>query len=168
MENPNVDYVAVPVKPAETEDGFETIQKLLMLFIIGLTICMFSFWGYQAVMYILSVMFSVTTEYTPYDMFIGIIAMVASVLMFTGSLLWWKKNVKAETFLKYGAIFFVIKDTLEIPNAIVPMTKLEVVTRYDLTKAASAIGYDLFKIAFWVFALVIFTYAIKKYKAKQI
>jgi hypothetical protein len=164
MENQNVDYVATPVKPKESEDGFETIQKLLMLFIIGLTICMFSFWGYQAVMYILSVMFNVATEYTPYDMFIGIIAMISSVLMFTGSFMWWKKNVKAEAFLKYGAIGFVIKDVLEIPNAIAPVAKLAVVTRYDLTTAASAIGYDLFKIAFWVFALVIFMYAIKKHK----
>ena len=125
---------------------------------------MFSFWGYQAVMYILSLGFAVETEFTPYDMFIGIIAMIASAILFTGSFMWWRKNVKAEMFLKFGTIGFVMKDLLEIPNAIVPLTKLPEVTRFDLTQAASAIGYDLFKVAFWIFAMFIFAHAIREYK----
>lgn len=155
----------VPVKPVmKVDNGFERIQKLLMIFIFVLTISMFSFWGYQAVMYMLSKGFSVATEFTPYDVFIGIIAMIASAILFTGSFIWWRKNPKAEMFLKFGTIGFVIKDILEIPNAIVPLTKLEQVTRFDLTQAASAIGYDLFKVAFWIFAMFIFAHAIREYK----
>lgn len=154
-------------KPQETEGGFEVIQKLLMVFIFVLTICMFSYWGYEAVMYMLSISFSVETGFTAYNMFIGIIAMIASAILFAGSAIWWRKNVKAETFLKIGTIGFIIKDALEIPNAIVPLTKIVTVTKHDLASAASAIGYDLFKIGFWIFALVIFTYAIKAKKNAQ-
>lgn len=163
----------VPVAPVATrpqqnvDSGFDVIQKLLMVFIFILTICMFSYWGYEAVMYILSASFGVETGYTAYDMFIGIIAMLASAVLFAGSAIWWKKNLKAETFLKIGTIGFIIKDILEIPNAIVPLTKLAVVSRTDLTIAAGAIGYDLFKIGFWIFALVIFIYAIKAKRKTQ-
>ncbi|HAO64830.1 TPA: hypothetical protein DCQ44_02510 [Candidatus Taylorbacteria bacterium] len=153
------------VAPVNVDSGFENLQKLLMIFIFILTICMFSYWGYQAVMYILSVSFNVVTEFTPYDMLIGIIAMIASASLFAGSTMWWKRNVTAENFLKFGTIGFVVKDILEIPNAIVPLTLVAQVTRYNLTVAASAIGYDLFKIGFWIFALCIFMYAIKKYRA---
>lgn len=128
---------------------------------------MFSYWGYQAVMYILSVSFDVVTEFTPYDMFIGIIAMIASASLFVGSFMWWRKIVTAANFLKAGTIGFVIKDILEIPNAIVPLTRVSQVTRFDLTQAASAIGVDLFKIGFWIFALCIFMYAIKKYQQSR-
>ena len=97
-------------------------------------------------------------------MFIGIIAMISSASLFTGSFMWWRKNLKAEFFLKFGTFGFIVKDILEIPNAIVPLTKLAEVTRYNLTTAASAIGYDLFKIGFWILAMFIFVYAIKKHK----
>lgn len=159
-----MDNAPMPTTPVKADNGFETLQRLLMIFIFILTICMFSYWGYQAVMYILSVSFNVVTEFTPYDMFIGIIAMIASASLFTGSVMWWKKIITAENFLKAGAIGFVIKDILEIPNAIVPLTQASQVTRFELTQAASAIGVDLFKIGFWIFALCIFMYAIKKYK----
>lgn len=154
----------VQTRPVKNDDAFETIQKLLMVFIFILTISMFSYWGYQSVMYVLAVSFGVVTEYTPYDMFIGIIAMISSISLFTGSFMWWRKHVTAEGFLKYGTIGFVIKDALEIPNAIVPLTKLSEVTSGDLGIAASAIGYDLFKIGFWVLAMFVFKYAIKKHK----
>lgn len=153
-----------PQSTAKVDDAFETIQKLLMVFIFILTISMFSYWGYQSVMYILSVSFGVETTFTPYDMFIGIIAMIASVSLFTGSFMWWRKHVTAAGFLTYGTLGFVIKDILEIPNAIVPLTKLSQVTTSDLGVAASAIGYDLFKIGFWVLAMYVFAYAIKKHK----
>lgn len=169
--NPQVNVpapMATPAMPARVDSGFETIQKLLMIFIFILTVCMFSYWGYQAVMYILAVSFNVSTEFTPYDMFIGIIAMLASASLFTGSSMWWNRNVLAELFLKIGSIGFVIKDILEIPNAIVPLTQLAQVTRSDLTRAASAIGVDLFKIGFWIFALCIFIYAIKRYKESRV
>ncbi len=162
MENQNLNQAPMP--PAKVDRGFELIQKILMVFIFVLTVSMFSYWGYQAVMYILGISFNVQTEFTPYDMFIGIVAMIASVSLFTGSFMWWRKNVSAEKFLKLGTIGFIIKDILEIPNAIVPLTKLSQVTSSDLTTAASSIGYDLFKIGFWVLAMFIFTYAIKKYK----
>jgi hypothetical protein len=159
--------VPAPVVPVKVDDGFETLQKLLMIFIFILTICMFSYWGYQAVMYILAVSFNVVTKFTPYDMFIGIIAMLSSASLFAGSFMWWRKILTAENFLKIGAIGFVVKNILEIPNAIVPLTRLSVVSQYDLTRAASTIGVDLFKIGFWIFALCIFMYAIKKYKESR-
>ncbi|MDB5259891.1 MAG: hypothetical protein JWN37_122 [Candidatus Nomurabacteria bacterium] len=156
--------VQVPKPPVKADSGFETIQKLLMVFIFILTVSMFSYWGYQAVMYILSASFGVATGFTPYDMFIGIIAMIASASLFIGSIMWWNKHLGASGFLKFGASAFIIKDLLEIPKAIDPLTKLEIVNRYDLTSAASAIGYDLFKIGFWILTLYIFSYGIKKYK----
>jgi len=164
MDNQNFNNTNTPMPPMKTDEGFETIQKLLMIFIFILTVTMFSYWGYQAVMYILAISFDVVTEYTLYDMFIGIIAMLASASLFTGSFMWWRKHITAEPFLTYGAWGFVIKDILEIPNAIVPLTQLDFVTRYNLTEAAGAIGIDLFKIGFWIFVFFIFKYAIKKYK----
>lgn len=164
---PQQTQAPVMPRPQNTDSGFDVIQKLLMVFIFILTVCMFSYWGYEAVMYVLSVSFDVETGYTAYDMFIGIIAMIASAILFAGSAIWWKKNLKAEIFLKVGTIGFIIKDILEIPNAIVPLTKVAVVSRYELTTAAGAIGFDLFKIGFWVFALVIFIYAIKAKKKAQ-
>jgi hypothetical protein len=146
------------------DDAFETIQKLLMVFIFILTVSMFSYWGYQSVMYILSMSYGVASVYTVYDMLIGAIAMIASVALFTGSFMWWRKNVSAEKFLMFGTIGFVLKDILEIPNALAPLSKLAVVTIDDLGVAASAIGYDLFKIGFWVLAMYIFKYAIRKHK----
>jgi len=166
---PNQVPQSIPVntKIQPVASAFDVVQRLLMVFIFILTICMFSYWGYEAVMYVLSVSFNVETGYTAYDMFIGVIAMLASAALFAGSAIWWKKNLKAEMFLKLGTAGFIIKDILEIPNAIVPLTKVAVVTRLDLTSAAGAIGYDLFKIGFWVFALVIFIYAIKNKKNGQ-
>ena len=164
MDGQNNVPVQAQAAPVKLDSGFESLQKLLMVFIFILTICMFSYWGYQAVMYILSVSFSVETGFTPYDMFIGIVAMIASVLLFAGSFMWWRKNVNAENFLKFGTMGFVIKDILEIPNAIVPLTQATQVTRASLTIAAGAIGVDLFKIGFWIFAMFIFIYAIKRYK----
>ncbi len=162
MENQSSNQVLM--SSVKVDRGFESIQKILMVFIFVLTVSMFSYWGYQSVMYILGISFNVQTEFTPYDMFIGIIAMAASASLFTGSFMWWRKNIFAEKFLKWGTIGFIIKDILEIPNAIVPLTKLSEVTRPDLTIAASSIGYDLFKIGFWVLAMFIFAHAIKKYK----
>jgi hypothetical protein len=162
MENQSSNQVPTP--PIKVDTGFELIQKLLMIFIVIMTVCMFSYWGYQAIMYILSVSLSVQTEYTPYDMLIGIIAMLASASLFIGSFIWWNKNVSAEKFLKYGTAGFIVKDLFEIPNAIVPLIAISNVTRQDLAIAARTIGYDLFKIGFWIFTMYIFTYAIKKYK----
>ena len=158
-----MDNAPSPLTPVKVDSGFESIQKILMVFIFVLTICMFSYWGYQAVMYILSVSYHSPTDFTPYDMFIGIIAMASSALLFTGSFIWWRKNVNASGFLKFGTVGFIIKDILEIPNALVPLNQAVQVTKPELVRAAEAIGYDLFKIGFWIFALVIFTVAIKKY-----
>lgn len=160
----NIALNQVPTPPAKVDEAFETIQRILMVFIFILTVSMFSYWGYQAVMYILGISFNVQTKFTLYDMFIGLIAMIASASLFAGSFMWWRKNVSAENLLKFGTIGFIVKDLLEIPNAIVPLTKLSQVTTFDLAIAARGIGYDLFKIGFWILALYIFTYAIKKYK----
>ncbi len=162
MENQNLNQVPLP--PVKADTGFEIIQKILMVFIFILTSSMFSYWGYQAVMYILSVSFDVQTKYTLYDMFIGIIAMVASASLFAGSFIWWRKNINAEKFLVWGIIGFLVKSILEIPNTIIPLTKLPTVTVSDITDAASDVGYVLFKIGFWVLAMFIFSHAIKKHK----
>ena len=72
MENQNMEQRTVsplPQRPygapVKVDTTFESIQKMLMTFVFILTICMFSYWGYQAVMYILSLGFNVNTEFTP-------------------------------------------------------------------------------------------------------
>ena len=76
-----MDNAPSPMTSVKVDSGLETIQKLLMIFIFILTIGFFSYWGFQSVRYMLAVSYGASTTFTPYDMFIGIVAMIASVFL---------------------------------------------------------------------------------------
>ncbi|MDO8509214.1 MAG: hypothetical protein Q7S27_06040 [Nanoarchaeota archaeon] len=126
----------------------------ILLFII--TIGLFTSWGYQSVNYILSQSFNVESESTIYDLFIGIIAIIASVLVFIGATYIWKMNYKGPIWVLFGSIGFLIKNILDIINDINPLMKASEVGSLDINIASLAIASDIFQFAFWIFIIIFF------------
>jgi hypothetical protein len=129
---------------------------LFCIFLIILCVSLFSTWGYQAVQHILGTYFDVQTESTLYDIFIGIIGMIGSALIVTGSIMLWNMKKKGSFFMMLGATAFIIKNILDIINDVVPLTRLAQVTSENITDASWKIGWDLFQMAFWIFIIVFF------------
>lgn len=141
----------------------DNIEKLLLILIIFTTIIQFSTWGYQSVIYVLSTMFSVDTSATPIDMVIGIIAMIASGLLFAGSAMWWKKNTQAFSYMTNGAIIFMVKNVLDIINDILVFSNEYedvVIGIREVETLAAQLGEQFFQLAFWVFIFFYFKYKI--------
>ena len=79
-----------------------------------LTISLFSTWGYQWVQYILSMMFNVVTESNMFDLFIGLIAMIASVFIFIGAIGAWRLDKNCLSNINKGVSGFFFKNVLDI------------------------------------------------------
>lgn len=141
-----------------------SFQKFILVILFIITISLFSFWGYQWVNYVLSKMFSVKTDGTFYDLFIGLIAMISSVPIVCGSAMAWKNSRNAFLWLAIGSIGFFIKNSLEIINVIYKLSLLETVSSFNIQGAASDIGGQLFQVAFWIFIIIYFK---KKLLASQ-
>ncbi len=121
-----------------------------------ITICLFSYWGYEWVNYLLSKMFNVSTSKNMFDLFIGLIAMASSVLIFTGGFLVLQMRSKSSKFIFFGSIGFLIKNILEIANAVFGLFSVAEVTKGAIERASWTIGLELFQIGFWVFVLIYF------------
>jgi len=137
----------------------------ILLVLIAVTL--FSTWGYQAVSYLLGASFNVETGSTFYDLIIGVVAMISSVLIFMGALYLWSMKVPAIKYLSLGSIGFLIKNVFDIINDIIPLTRLAEVTIEEITTTSWAIGGDLFQTVFWVFILVFFTRAFFRKKLSK-
>lgn len=115
-------------------------------------------WAQQAGGYILSKMFHVAdSEATIYDLYIGLIAIVASVFIFIGATGAVRMRKYTCRMFQFGAPLFMIKNLLDIVNDLQPLYALEIVTWNDVTSALSSIGTDMFQLAWWIFILVYFT-----------
>jgi|GEM_PF-1287651 len=139
------------------------IEKSLLILLFFITVVQFSTWGYQSVIYILSVMFGVDTNLTPLSSLIGLIAMVASAFLFIGSFLWWKEKTSAWGFIKIGAIIFIVKNVFDLINEIwIFSNTYNEYTQALISKLATMLGGQFFQLAFWIFVLFYLRYKIQE------
>jgi hypothetical protein len=154
----------MPPVPTQTvpseENSFEKIF-LVILFII--TITQFSSFGYQSVTYVLGVIFNVPVISTPFDVLIGLTAMIASALVFAGSALWWRKASSALPYISLGAILFIGKNVLDLVNETILFNMAtEVTSMEQIQELAGILGEQFFQLAFWVVVYFYFKHAITK------
>tara|TARA_B100000508_G_scaffold97229_1_gene76176 strand:+ start:936 stop:1481 length:546 start_codon:yes stop_codon:yes gene_type:complete len=148
------------------QDNEEFIEKSFLILLIVITVTQFAVWGQQSVRFILTSIFPVEDQITttPIEVLIGFGAMVASALVFAGSVMWWKKMPSAFSFITTGAIIFMIKNILDILNeiAVFGMTNLTV-TMAEIDRLAASLGEQFFQLAFWGFIFFYFRHKIKKH-----
>ncbi len=144
-------------KNAVTNSERDIVTTLFCIFLIIVCVVLFSTWGYDAVNYLLSKFFNVDTGSTLFDLMIGIVGIVGSGFIFTGSIFLWRMKKSSSFYILIGSTLFIIKNILVIPRDIIPLTKLSEVTSTDISAAAWNIGGDLFLIAFWIFIAIFFT-----------
>ena len=132
------------------------LHIILAVFLFMITVFYFSWWGYKWVNYLLSAAFNVATESTVFDLLIGLVAMIASVLIFIGLLRSFRLKASAYGLLRYGAIGFLIKNALDIASDIEPLTGLGTISSVQIKATSWLIAWDIFQAAFWVFVLVYF------------
>jgi hypothetical protein len=132
-------------------------ETILVIALFLITVTQFSMWGKTAVEYLLSSLVNIKTESTIYDVFIGFIAMISSVLIFIGGIYAWNLKKISSTLMMAGAFGFLIKNMFDIVNDVVKLTNIVNPKPGDIQIAATAIGGDLFQTAFWIFVIVIFT-----------
>jgi hypothetical protein len=121
-----------------------------------IALSLFTTWGYQWVSFVLSKMFNVETTSTVYDLFIGLIAMFSSVLVFIGAIHVWMLKRSSAILMIVGSVGFILKNLLEVVNDVHPLQIASSVTPEMISTAAWAIGFDIFQVAFWIFVLVFF------------
>lgn len=140
------------------------LETLIITFLLVVTVCFFSYWGYQSVIYILGEMFNVPTNSTVFDILIGVLGMVSGALVFAGTAFWSTGKLSSRSLITYGSLGFIVKNVLDIYNgiAVFSITRPDVVEIYHLQKLASALGWQLFQLAFWVFVIFYFAYLAKK------
>jgi len=141
-----------------------TLETILIVFLMVTTVSLFSYWGYQSVIYILGEMFNVQTESTIFSVIIGILGMISGALVFAGVSLWSTGRLSARNFITYGSVGFMIKNIFDLFNsiAIFRITHPSNVNIYQIQQLAGKLGSDLFQFAFWVFVIAFFAYLAKK------
>lgn len=140
-------------------------EKLLLVFLMVLTVSLFSFWGYEAVIHILSTMFDVPTESSIFSVFVGVIGMIGGVFAFAGSIFWWNGKAQAKNLIVLGGLMFVVKNIFDIINAVVVFGNSNAggqISSWQIQELAQGIGLQLFHVAFWVFTIVFFSMRAKK------
>lgn len=163
----------IPQAPQVKKSGAgDELEKLILIILFIATVTLFSSFGYQSVIYLLNVLFSVSTEATVFDLIVGTIAIVSSVVIFAGAAMWWNKSTKALNLFYIGSTGFIIKNLIDIVNEIVK-TKNKIdsfapnigdsVKRNEVIALASTIGMDIFQLFFWVFIALYITYRVNKY-----
>jgi hypothetical protein len=153
----SVNNAAGPVVPKD--DSKSAFISLLLILLVFITIFQFASFGMQSVKYILGVIFSVPVNSTPLDAGIGFLAMVASVYVFSGSILEWMKRQSATKYLTIGAGVFVFKNVLDLINVTILYNMEQTITSADqITELAGLLGQQFFQLAFWVFVIAFFKY----------
>ena len=153
-----------PPAPGRFSTKLTSPEVILVVALFLTTVTQFSMWGKTAVEYILSTLVNVKTDSTIYDVFIGFIAMISSVLVFIGGIYAWNLKRISSVLMMSGAIGFLVKNMLDIIRDVDKLTKIVNPKGYDVQIAAGAIGLDLFQTAFWIFVIVMFTRASLKSK----
>ncbi|MFT7615869.1 MAG: hypothetical protein ACI8Y7_000696 [Candidatus Woesearchaeota archaeon] len=139
---------------AETKSA---IHIVVTIFLFIVTVSLFSYWGYLWVSYLLGLIFDVAVGKTVFDMIVGLIAMAASVLIFTGGIYSLLLKQVSSGLLKYGAIFFIIKNVFDVASNIFDLTNVATVMSQHIASAAIGIGGHFLQTAFWIFILIYFT-----------
>jgi hypothetical protein len=138
---------------------------LLGIVLIAITVFLFSSWGYQWVNYVLSRLFAVETESNLFDLFIGLIAMASSVVIFIGTIYMFQMNKRCTSYIKIGAVGFFIKNTLDISQRVYSLSILPEVSTFDVQIASLRIGLELLQLGFWIF---VFSYVNRKEFSSQL
>jgi hypothetical protein len=74
--------------------------------------------------------------------------MIASALVFAGSIMWWKKLAGAFTFITSGAILFMLKNVLDLINETWKFgITNETVTMREIDSLAMSLGGEFFPIS---------------------
>ncbi len=137
-----------------------TLAFVLAIFLILVTVSLFSYFGYQSVIYLLAKMFNATDNTsTIYDFFIGLVSIVGSVFVFIGSVHVFRLKTSVPKLFVWGSSFFLLKNVLDIINDIQPLRSLETVSFSDVSEVAWSIGADFLQVAFWIFVVVYFNRA---------
>ncbi|MGM5488727.1 MAG: hypothetical protein ACQESG_07285 [Nanobdellota archaeon] len=139
-------------------------DRILLILLFFITVTQFSSWGYQSVRYILGKIFDVGVISSPLDSIIGFAAMAASALVFTGAVLWWRRNPSAWMYFISGTTLFAAKNFLDIINRIIlfGMQNTGEKTVEQINTLATGIGNELFQLAFWIFILFYFRNRIRR------
>jgi len=165
--NQTLDQTTIP-KPSvvnnaalpKSED--RQVEKFLMVLLFFITVTQFSAWGYQAVIYILGLVFNVSVVSTPLDVIVGLIAMVGSVFVFAGAAMWWRLNEGALPYLRIGSMLFIAKNIIDLFNETILFSNSQVITNQEqIQQLATTLGDQFFQLAFWVFVLVYVKYKIE-------
>ncbi len=147
-----------------------SLESILLILLMCLTVILFSTWGYQSVIFLLSTIFNVQTDSTVFTVFVGLLGMIAGASAFTGSVLWWIGRLTAFSWIKYGSIVFMIKNIFDIINEVAVfrmMHETSVISAYDIQELARILGGQLFQFVFWVFVLSYFNYLLKQKLAEM-
>ena len=116
----------------------------------------------QSVKYVLGVIYGVPVNSTPLDAVVGLLAMVASVYVFSGSILEWMRRTSAAKYLCIGAIVFAVKNVLDLINVTVLYNMQQAITSAEqITELAGLLGSQFFQLAFWLFVFAFFKYSRK-------
>jgi hypothetical protein len=140
-----------------------SFEKVFLVLLFIITISQFSTFGYQSVTYILGVIFNVPVISTPLDAVIGIVAMVASALVFAGAAMWWKTMPSALQFLSVGSLLFICKNVFDLINETMLFnmaTKVE--SMEQIQQLAAILGEQFFQMAFWIVVFFYFKHVITK------
>lgn len=141
------------------------LEQLLLVFLMILTVSLFSWWGYQSVIYILSQMFNVQTDSTGFTVLVGLLGMISGGLIFAGSCFWWIGRLSAKDLITYGGIGFVVKNIIDVVNDVAVFKVVHgssQVSIYDIKDLAGTLGGEMFQLAFWVFVVIYFSHLAKK------
>jgi hypothetical protein len=144
------------------------VEKTLLILLFCITVFQFSGWGYQSVIYVLSQMFDVATSSTPIDMIIGLIAMIASALVFAGAAMWWRSNPNALTYITIGSLIFVVKNIFDAINDVWVFSITHTAVQLaDVEGLAAQVGGQFFQLAFWVFVFFYIKYTIENAPSEE-
>lgn len=151
------------------QENEEFVQKSFLILLIVITVTQFASWGHQSVRFILASIFPVQDQVltTPLEVLIGFGAMIASGMVFAGSVMWWKKMPAAFNFITWGSVVFMAKNALDIVNETVlfGIAYKDTITMSDIDRLAGNLGEQFFQLAFWVFIFFYFRHLIRKHIA---
>ena len=157
-----------PQAPAHQSDDHGVERPLLVLLFL-ITFFQFAMWATQSVQYLLHSAYGTAAATTPLDFIVGLLAMIAAGLVFTGAAMWWKKNQQAEPFILIGAVLFMIKNVFDVINVIwVFNLETQDITESAVNQLAASVGNELFQLAFWVFVFFFFRYRMRKQSHRTI
>lgn len=142
------------------------LERIIIIFLFIVTVTLFSTWGYEIAVYLLGQYFDVAIEdVTLASFFVGVIAMISSVLIFVGGVLLWRQHLSAKPYFIAGAVGFVVKNALDITNQVWVFSRTTPdPDAADIKMLATELGSEALQAAFWVFVLVYFLYRIRLYR----